>query len=229
MTDPCPICRGTGYFVLDVPITDINFGNLITCECLLEEKTERAEHKRLMVSGLKELDYLTFETFEPRQKNEYALMVAHLYSRQPTNFLVLAGFSGTGKTHLAVAIGNELFQHNFDVIYRSVPDLVDSLRTLMWKDDFPHYHEQITMLRTIHILILDDFGTERATPWSNEVLFHLLDYRSMLQQPTILCITGDPMRLDPMFYSFILDTVHTHRILLAARPYYEPEESAESA
>ncbi|MBK9232498.1 MAG: hypothetical protein IPO15_17015 [Anaerolineae bacterium] len=112
--DVCPICRGTGFVLRDVPISDPDFGKAQPCICTLKNAAwERAVHLR-QVSNLGQLERLTFERFLPdgvSLSEENGLPCAmptntRAFAEKPVGWLVLHGSYGTGKTHLAAAIAN---------------------------------------------------------------------------------------------------------------------------
>ena len=53
-------------------------------------------------------------------------------------------------------------------------------------------------VRTTEILVLDDLGTESATPWAQEKLFQIINYRYNFQFPTVFT-TVDLRRLTSGF------------------------------
>ena len=105
----CPICQGAGWLRIDVPIGHPSFGRLIKCTCQKDIEARQAARTLRQNSRLAENDRRTFAAFEvdqPEQKN--ALEMAKTYARSPEGWLVFSGRVGTGKTHLAAAIANEV-------------------------------------------------------------------------------------------------------------------------
>lgn len=41
-------------------------------------------------------------------------------------------------------------------------------------------------MREAEVLILDDLGSQQSSPWANEKLFQLLNYRSIMRMPTVI-------------------------------------------
>ena len=83
-------------------------------------------------------DHRTFDKFSAR-KNERlpadvqnsldkAFFAAQQFAEQPQGWLVFMGTYGTGKTHLAAAIGHYQAALGNDPIFTVVPDLLDHLR-----------------------------------------------------------------------------------------------------
>jgi DNA replication protein DnaC len=59
--------------------------------------------------------------------------------------------------------------------------------------------------RNAPYLVLDDFGTENATPWAREKLFQIIDYRYVAQLPTIITIARSGSEIEPRIQTRIFD------------------------
>ena len=134
--DPCPICKGRGFLVYDVPAGDPNFNRIVPCRCT--EAKLAAEHPRGLrsVSNLGALERMTFDEFvsDPvglpeasRHSLRQAYEISLAYARDPHGWLVLQGGYGSGKTHLAAAIANYRVGLGSAVLFVVVPDLLDYL------------------------------------------------------------------------------------------------------
>jgi DNA replication protein DnaC len=72
-----------------------------------------------------------------------------------------------------------------------VPDLLDHLRAAFDPARSVGYDERFEQVKTASILILDDLGTENATPWAREKLFQIFNYRYNEQLPIIVTTNAD--------------------------------------
>jgi DNA replication protein DnaC len=59
----------------------------------------------------------------------------------------------------------------------NVPDLLDELRATFAPDAPQRYDDLFTRVREAPVLILDDFGAHQTTPWAQEKLYQILNYR----------------------------------------------------
>jgi DNA replication protein DnaC len=71
------------------------------------------------------------------------------------------------------------------------PDLLDRIRAGVREDDGDQY-ALLEQIRTCAHLVLDDLGVHSATPWAQEKLFQILNYRYNGRLPTIITI-GRPL------------------------------------
>ena len=213
--DPdCEICRGMGYIRLDVPLGHPNFGRLFPCPCRMEEIAEARAQSLRSVNNLQAVKQYTFETFsldgqgisQERQRNlRHVYDTTLAYARKPEGWLVLIGGYGCGKTHLAAAIANHVLRSGVAPLFVTVPDLLDHLRSTFGPGSPQPYSDRFDQVRNTPLLILDDLGTENATPWALEKLFQLLNHRYMARLPTVITTNQDLENIDARLRSRLVD------------------------
>ncbi|MCA1644901.1 MAG: ATP-binding protein [Chloroflexi bacterium] len=123
---------------------------------------------------------------------DVAHQAAWSFAGTPEGWLVLAGVVGCGKTHLAAAIKNERDEHGSQTLFKTVPDLLDYLRATYAPDSNVTYDRGFDAIRNAEVLILDDYGAHSSTPWAEEKLFQLLNYRFNARLPTVIT-TNQPL------------------------------------
>ena len=230
--DPnCPICHGLGYVRLDVPPGHPQFGKLVPCVCRTSA-IEQARRQRLFaMSHLDELGHLTFETFNPRgrvgigpqqaQSIESAYNLARQFAENPKGWLLLMGGYGCGKTHLAAAIANYCVNSGISTLFLTVPDLLDSLR-FAYNDPEGGFEARFEQVRTVPLLILDDFGTQNATSWAQEKLFQILNFRYINRLPTVITTNLSLQEIEPRLRSRLQDPELVAQVRINAPDYRRP-------
>ena len=163
----CPECGGIGYYKESVPYGHPRFGMLIPCRCKLAEREHRTAAELLEMSNLAAFADKTFDTFDAEMRGvKRAFIKAREFARKPNGWLVLFGNYGTGKTHLASAIANELLVHNYRVLFAVVPDLLDHLRSTFGPSSEIQYDQRFELIRDAAVLILDDLCDGGKIKWT---------------------------------------------------------------
>jgi DNA replication protein DnaC len=224
----CPICKGRGFLVYDVPAGDPNFNRVVPCRCT--EAKLAAEHARGLrsVSNLGALERMTFDSFVPdaaglpegiRRDLHTVYELSLSFAREPDGWLVLMGGYGAGKTHLAAAIANHRVALGHPVLFVVVPDLLDYLRATFSPSSDAGLDERMETIREIPLLILDDLGAHNSTPWAQEKLFQILNHRYNNRLATVITTNQRLEDLDPRIASRLADLDLSQRFEIPAPDY----------
>ncbi len=123
--------------------------------------------------------------------------------------LILTGGVGSGKTHLAVGMGilaMGLGRSAYAVVFA---DLLLEVKSTWQPNSRGSESRLLEYLGDVDLLILDDLGVERDTPWAVERLTHLVNLRYVQQRATLvttnLTLAQLESRLDPRVLSRLLD------------------------
>lgn len=170
----------------------------------------------------------TFETFDARGMNanekgidslQIALREARQFAEMPENWLVFLGVHGCGKTHLAAAITNHQLRSGRPVFFAVVPDLLDHLRSSFSPESKATYDQIFEAVKTSPLLILDDLGTESGTPWAQEKLYQILNYRYNSHLATVITVAGFMERIEGRLSSRLMDPKLSNVITIFAPDY----------
>jgi len=145
-------------------------------------------------------------TPEVRLNLEKVFRAAQEFAEQPRGWLVMTGTYGCGKTHLAAAIGNFRKGMGDKPVFVVVPDLLDHLRATFSPSSNTSYDELFNRVKSAQILILDDLGTQSATPWAREKLYQIFNERYNAKLPTVITMSCNLEDLDARIRSRMLDT-----------------------
>ncbi len=181
--------------------------------CLVDD-FDYAALQRLGGHALDRLQDKTFDTWQPEgmatdpehiQNLRRALRVARGFAEDPQGWLVLLGGTARGKTHLAAAIANWRIAQGQPALFVVVPDLLDYLRATFAPDSPVSYDRVFDAIRTAPLLVLDDLGAHSSTPWAEEKLFQLLNFRYNAKLPTVITTNLLMEQHDPRLASRMLD------------------------
>ena len=150
--------------------------DLISC-LVSDELTRRADRlleRRRKQAGFRDpdktLDNFDF-TFNPKMNRSLVFELAtasFLAKREDALFL---GPGGSGKSHLAQAIGQAAILQGYRVLYRETHVLLDELAEAIVDGTRKQYMESIT---TVPLLILDDFGMRKLPHTAAEDLLEIV-------------------------------------------------------
>jgi DNA replication protein DnaC len=166
------------------------------------------------LSSLSLMQDMTFERFslredelppEERDNLAHALELCQNYAADPDGWLVLTGDYGCGKTHLAASIANARTIGGNPALFVVVPDLLDHLRATFSPSSQVRFDKRFEEVRRAPLLVLDDLGTESASPWAQEKLYQLFNYRYNARLPTIITTTQTLDKVDPRLRTRMLD------------------------
>lgn len=102
---------------------------------------------------------------------------------QVSRNIILVGGTGTGKTHLAIAIGSKAVREGFKVRFFNLVDLTNQLE----REKLDSYAGRLAkQMEKMDILILDELGYLPFSKNGGQLLFHML---SKLHEKTSLIIT----------------------------------------
>jgi len=128
----------------------------------------------------------TWQDRDPSHKDWWSTIRGWLPEAISEPFLALIGTPGTGKTHLALALGWEWLERGKTVLYYHVTGLLNALRDGYRRSGETDYSHIIAFAQNCSLLILDDLGAEKETEWATEQLDYIIDYRYEHRKPLIV-------------------------------------------
>ena len=102
---------------------------------------------------------------------------------------ILSGPSGTGKTHLAIAIAYRALQHGYDARFVGADALIGELSRAAAKGKLEH---ALIPYQQPHVLIIDELGYLSHAADAANVLYRVVNDRYLAQRP-ILLTTNKPL------------------------------------
>ena len=204
------------------------------CEHEIAERSQRRIGRHLAESGLQ--PGKTLETFDfaavpsLRKAHILALATGATWLEAGANVLVF-GPSGTGKTHVAAAIGASLIDHGYRVLFTRTTDLVQKLQAARRDLMLP---ATLGKLDKFDCLVLDDLGYVRKDHAETNVLFELIAERYERKSLIITCnqpfSEWDKIFPDPAVTVAAIDRlVHHSTIIEINTDSYRRRAAAENA
>jgi len=135
-------------------------------------------------------DFTNFHAKTAEQEN--ALKSVQLYAdtiseKMKTGAgLILSGKPGTGKTHLACAVGSQFMLTGGAVLFITVSVLVRKVRETYSRESTLTEQQVINSLRDIDLLIIDEIGLQKGSESEEHLLFEIINERYSYYKPTIL-------------------------------------------
>jgi DNA replication protein DnaC len=154
-------------------LVPIDFLSTLVGDELLRRQ-DRLLERRLKQAGFRDvgktLDRFDFDFNKKMNRRLVFELATARFVPQHEDGLFL-GPPGTGKSHLAQAIGVAVIQQGHRVLYREAHTLVDELAEAQLEGTRRQYLAQLT---TIPLLIIDDFGMRKLPPTAAEDLLEIV-------------------------------------------------------
>lgn len=188
----CGVCRQPKQF--RVTLFGAETIKPIICDCRVKEiAEEEADRKR------QRIEFLRKDGFDDpaMQKSVFAndvhedsemSVISRNYVRDFDEYyhrgkgLLMSGGIGTGKTFYASCIANALIDQLHPCLVTSVGRYIRGIEG----GEFGGMNEKIDYLNRFDLVVFDDLGVERNTPYMNELVYAIIDGRIRSGKPMIV-------------------------------------------
>jgi DNA replication protein DnaC len=222
MSFECEICSDTEFIL----VPDEN-GNEVArpCEC----RTKKLAKRQFRLSGISdEYQKKGFKDFEDRGLPQLVAAKANALKyyqdflqiegdRQ--NSIILCGQVGCGKTHLGMAICNNLLaQNNVGVVYMAYRNVVTKIKQYM--TDELNYSREIGKYMNARLLYIDDMLKGKVTESDVNIMYEIINYRYMNNLPIVISTEKTPdeiIEFDEATGSRILEMCKKNMVYLTGK------------
>ncbi|HEX3047220.1 MAG TPA: ATP-binding protein [Bacillota bacterium] len=218
----CPECDYQGYIK-----TGPNTVRL--CRCREQGRIEKLFECSRISPAFRMKNFDNFETENrpatvqamARAARNYANNFKELKKAKVNNWLVLLGEPGSGKTHLSLAVGNQLINEFTPVLYFQHVEGISELMTILKKDE-ESIGEKLSEMKRAEFLIWDDLFKpwgESKQPKSFEIriAFEVLNFRYLNLMPTAINsehLPDELLMIDRAIGSRILERSKGHLVTI---------------
>lgn len=145
---------------------------------------ERVRELRKMCFGGSSLVNCTFDNDDRENQNYTNIMKKYvdnfdLLAKEGKGMLLYGGV-GTGKTYYACMVANALIDKGYKVYVTNFSTILNELQATFDKQDY------IDEVCSPNLLVIDDLGIERDTPYGKEQVYNVINKRYELGLPMII-------------------------------------------
>ena len=165
----------------------------VPCKCKTEElRRERAEKEKERIEDLRHRAFDTEGMFAKTFMNDdgktpefttvarnYAEIIAQPDKTQWMGMILYGEVDG-GKSYAAASVVNELVDRGISCPMRTSISLANDNYRAQDKNEY------LRSLDRYRLLVLDDLGAERESPWMFEVIYQIVDYRTRSGLPMLI-------------------------------------------
>ncbi len=206
----CPKCKDTGFV------------DNKKCDCLIKLLSELSAKK---LNDQSPLSLCSFDSFSvqyyspdaneqgisPRKVMENVLGYCKKYAQgfdlnSPS--ILMVGGTGLGKTHLSLAIANEVLKKGYAVVYNSCQDILRKIE----KEHFGRSEQEeqtLELALNADLLILDDLGSEYDSSFYTSTVYNIINSRTLAGKPTIISTNLSAKELEGKYQERVTSRLFT--------------------
>lgn len=199
----CAHCHGTGYRPHVMKIFGVEARVAIPCDCGEGQRATRQLERARIPRRYEHCDFDNFDTglyesdphsaAQASQWNrslEQAKLVVEGFARDypaaSEAGLLLMGPCGVGKTHLGVATLKQLAERGHQSLFYDYRELLKEIQASYNPESGATEMGVLEPVLTAEILLLDDLGASKPSPWALDTLGHILNTRYNEKRVTLL-------------------------------------------
>ena len=178
----------------------------VPCDCTFGDRTERALAKARVPERYRHCDFANYETDNEHEGparaeidawnrsltqaklvvERFAQEFSPLREMQNEQGLLLMGHCGVGKTHLVVAALKEIVLRGHSGLFYDYRELLKEIQDSYNPESQSTEMGVLEPVLKTDVLVLDDLGSSKPSPWALETVGHILNSRYNDKRVTLL-------------------------------------------
>ena len=201
----CEICQGKGWILKEIDNRMVS----VRCECFRSEEIKRLKLNACIPPRFQNTTINNFNSLYESQMAAKKAALAFIEEYPLVDYgLFFVGPCGAGKTHLSIAILNEIIEKGYDGRFCDFNQLLMQIRSSY--NAISRSSEMDILLSLFHfpILIIDDFACQRVTDWVLDTLSFII--KSLYNERRILLLTTNIPSADispDLFFEQLTDKI----------------------
>ncbi len=190
----CPKCAGRGWILKE----DGTAGTASRCDCQTEDLAPRLLQGARIPSRYGSCSFQSFDINAPSAAAKDQLLQAKSLSQRYVDHfvgekgtfsetgLIFIGPPGVGKTHLAVAVLKDLIgRYRVRGLFVDFTALIHEIQATFDPGSPGSKRQLLDPVVDAEVLILDELGAQKPSPWVNEILYLVMNSRYTKRAPTL--------------------------------------------
>lgn len=211
---------------MDRGIVLLDSGMAKICTCQKQKRLEKLFISSEITPAFKAKNFNNYDTSKiPVGKKmlycarDYANNFSEI-KQEENNWLVLLGEPGCGKTHLSMAVANQLIQQQVQVLYFQHVEGFSEMKDMLRGQS--GIKERIDQMKRAQLLVWDDLWKQKKglepRPFEFDIVFEVLNYRYHNLLPTVTSSEKLPkelLQIDMAIGSRILERGKKHLVVVS--------------
>lgn len=194
-SDICPVCHGDEWILQK---NEQGLEVAVECQCRKKSLAKRRVRFAEIPEAFSGMDLKTFRADVYKQPESKPVIITACrtikeylnnfteYQEHGIGLYIYSSTKGSGKTRMAASIANELINSMEKQVKFAVSTSVINEIKSTWDKNSKYSESKILhLLSTAEILVVDDFGTEKATDWVTTEFYHIINERYINKKITI--------------------------------------------
>lgn len=162
----------------------------IPCECRGVREAEDILKKSGISEEFRKKRFINFNYAKDMQTmGAYKLSTEYVKNfrsieKDRCNSIMFIGQVGSGKTHLSLAIANELMDDGVGVLYMGYRDVITVVKQNIM--DQVYYHRVMNRYKNARVLLIDDLFKGKISDSDINIIFEIVNYRYFNNLPVIV-------------------------------------------